>query len=199
MEIAPVELSPGTRNFYVRTLTGSTRTGVPFLVGGAFALAKHAGIERHTKDLDIFVYRDDRDRILQTLAAAGYRTEVPFPHWLAKARGEDGFIDVIYSSGNGVAEVDEEWFSHASDAEILGVPVKLCPAEEMIWSKALRPGTRTVRRGRHRPPHSLPGRGPGLGTVASPLWGTLAHSLQPPDHLRIRLPGRAREGSGARF
>ncbi len=79
MEIAPVELSPGTRNFYVRTLTALNEEGVPFLVGGAFALAKHAGIERHTKDLDIFVYRDDRDRILQTLAAAGYRTEVPFP------------------------------------------------------------------------------------------------------------------------
>ena len=25
---------------------------------------------------------------------------------------------------------------HASEGEILGVPVKLCPAEEMIWSKA---------------------------------------------------------------
>ena len=31
--------------------------------------------------------------------------------------------------------VDEEWFAHASDGVILGVPVKLCPAEEMIWSK----------------------------------------------------------------
>jgi hypothetical protein len=42
---------------------------------------------------------------------------------------------VIYSSGNGVVRVDDEWFSHASDGEILGVPVKLCPVEEMIWSK----------------------------------------------------------------
>jgi len=76
-------------------------------VGGAFALAKHAGIERHTKDLDILVRRGDRDRILQTLATVGYRTEVSFPHWLAKARSENGLVDVIYSSGNGVAEVDE--------------------------------------------------------------------------------------------
>ena len=42
---------------------------------------------------------------------------------------------MIYSSGNGVVEVDQEWFTHAADGEILGVPVKLCPAEEMIWSK----------------------------------------------------------------
>jgi hypothetical protein len=69
------------------------------------------------------------------LESAGYRTEVSFPHWLAKAFGDDGFVDVIFSSGNSVAEVDEEWFTHASQDEILGVPVSLCPAEEMIWHK----------------------------------------------------------------
>jgi hypothetical protein len=136
MKLPAVELDPATRRFYIRTLAVLNAAGVPFLVGGAYALAKHAGIERHTKDLDIFVRRCDRDDILQTLDAAGYHTEVPFPHWLAKAHGDDAFVDVIYSSGNGVCEVDEEWFAHASDGEILGVPVKLCPAEEMIWSKA---------------------------------------------------------------
>jgi hypothetical protein len=136
MELAPADLDPRTRDFYVRTLAVLNEAGVPFLVGGAYALAVHAGIERHTKDLDVFVRREDRDRILRTLGAAGYRTEVSFPHWLAKAHSEAGFIDVIHSSGNAVAEVDEEWFSHASDGEILGVPVRLCPAEEMIWSKA---------------------------------------------------------------
>lgn len=136
MDLAPVGLSPGTRGFYVRTLAVLNAAGVPFLVGGAYALAKYAGIERHTKDLDLFVRKSDRDAVLQALEKAGYRTEVPFPHWLAKAHGEDGFIDVIYSSGNGEAEVDDEWFEHARGGEILGVPVKLCPAEEMIWTKA---------------------------------------------------------------
>jgi Nucleotidyl transferase of unknown function (DUF2204) len=135
MDLVPVELNPKTRVFYVKSLAVLNETGVPFLVGGAYALAKHASIERHTKDLDIFVLRDDRHAVLAALSAAGFRTDVPFPHWLAKAYGDDGFIDVIYSSGNGVVRVDEEWFAHASDGVILGVPVKLCPAEEMIWSK----------------------------------------------------------------
>jgi hypothetical protein len=135
MELAPIGLAPRTRAFYVRTLAVLNEAGIPFLVGGAYALAKHAGIERHTKDLDIFVHRHDRDAVLKALEAVGFRTEVSFPHWLAKAIGEDGFIDVIYSSGNGVVEVDDEWFSFASNGEILGVPVRLCPAEEMIWSK----------------------------------------------------------------
>lgn len=136
MELAPVELDPRTRDFYVRSLAVLNEAGVPFLVGGAYALAVHAGIERHTKDLDIFVREGDRDAILGALAAAGYRAEVTFPHWLAKARSDDGFVDLIHSSGNGVARVDDAWFDHAAEGSILGVPVRLCPAEEMIWSKA---------------------------------------------------------------
>ena len=50
-------------------------------------------------------------------------------------RGED-FVDVIFSSGNGVARVDEEWFERAVAEEVLGYPTRLIPAEEMIWSKA---------------------------------------------------------------
>ena len=61
MDLAPVGLNPKTRAFYVRTLAVLNEAGVPFLVGGAYALAKHAAIERHTKDLDIFVRTDDRD------------------------------------------------------------------------------------------------------------------------------------------
>ena len=135
MDLAPVELNPKTRVFYVKSLAVLNEADVPFLVGGAYALAKHASIERHTKDLDIFVLPEDRDAVLAALESAGFRTQVSFPHWLAKAYGDDGFIDVIYSSGNGVVRVDQEWFAHASDGLILGVPVKLCPAEEMIWSK----------------------------------------------------------------
>jgi hypothetical protein len=70
------------------------------------------------------------------LEAAGYRTEVTFPHWLAKAWIVERFVDVIYSSGNGAAPVDDEWFEHAVDAELLGIPVRLCPPEEIIWSKS---------------------------------------------------------------
>ena len=75
--------------------------------------------------------------MLDVLERAGFKTEIAFTHWLAKAHHGDKFIDVIFSSGNGVAEVDDEWFAHAVDEEVLGAPVKLCPAEEMIWSKAM--------------------------------------------------------------
>ena len=61
---------------------------------------------------------------------------MPFPHWLGKAHCGEYFVDVIFGSGNGVAQVDDEWFANAIVDDIFGMPVRLCPAEEMIWSKA---------------------------------------------------------------
>lgn len=133
-------LSPRTRAFYRRSLRVLLDAGVPILVGGAYALNHHAGVERHTKDLDVFLRPSDRDRALGALAAAGYHTEVAYPHWLAKAylAAEEPrcFIDLIYRSGNGLAEVDDAWFAHAAPADVLGVAVPLTPPEEAIWSKA---------------------------------------------------------------
>ena len=45
-------------------------------------------------------------------------------------------MDIIFASGNGVAQVDDGWFAHAAESEVLGMRLRLCPPEEMIWSKA---------------------------------------------------------------
>ena len=124
-----------TGEFYRRVLDVLTAAHARFLIGGAFGLEHYTGIARHTKDVDVFVRPRDRDRVLDLLADAGYATEVTSPVWLAKARYGDDFADIIFSSGNGIAEVDDAWFTHARDGKVLGVPVKMCPPEEMIWSK----------------------------------------------------------------
>ena len=45
--------------------------------------------------------------VVDVLTAAGFRTETPYPHWLAKAHHADAqhFIDVIFGSGNGAVRV----------------------------------------------------------------------------------------------
>jgi hypothetical protein len=122
--------------FYVDALQRLDEAAIPYLVGGAFAFARYTTIERDTKDLDIFVGPEDCRRVLAVFDAVGYRTELPFPHWLGKVHCGDHFIDIIFSSGNGVARVDDRWFTHAIDAQLFGIAVRLCPAEEMVWSKA---------------------------------------------------------------
>ncbi len=129
-------LSQETLAFYRAGCRALAAAEVPFLVGGAYAFGRYTGIQRHTKDFDIFVRADDAARALEVRGDAGWQTELTFPHWLGKAYSAEGdFIDVIFSSGNGVAVVDDEWFAHAVAGEALGIPVWLCPPEEMIWSK----------------------------------------------------------------
>jgi putative nucleotidyltransferase-like protein len=131
-----VGLKPGTRDFYRRAIAVLNQQHVPFLIGGAYALERYTGIERHTKDIDLFVRPADAERTLHTLAEAGYHTELTSSHWLGKAFHGGDFVDVIFRSGNGAAAVDDSWFEHAEEADVLDCRVLLCPAEEIIWQKA---------------------------------------------------------------
>jgi hypothetical protein len=130
------QLAPETFAFYRRMVQKLTASEVPFLVGGAYALAHYTGIVRHAKDFDIFVRRADAVHVLDILGRAGCDTDLSFPHWLGKAYCGDDYIDIIFNSGNGLAAVDDEWFAWAIPDEVFGIPVKLCPPEEIVWSKA---------------------------------------------------------------
>jgi hypothetical protein len=122
--------------FYAEAMGRLDEAAIPYLIGGAFAFIKLTNIERDTKDLDLFVRPEDCRRVLDLFAARGYRTELPFPHWLGKIHDGPHFIDVIFSSGNGVARVDDLWFTHAEPARLFDRTVLLSPAEEMVWSKS---------------------------------------------------------------
>lgn len=130
------ESAQDTNTFYRRTLHVLSDAAVPFLVGGSHAFLEYTGIVRNTKDIDLFLRRADMDRAMEALRSAGYRTELTFPHWLGKAWQHDDFVDLVFSSGNGVCIVDDGWFDHAVETQVLGMPVKIVPAEELLWQKA---------------------------------------------------------------
>jgi len=125
-----------TNAFYRRTLHVLSDARVPFLVGGSHALLNYTGIVRETKDFDLFIRRTDLDAGLNALREAGYATEITFPHWLAKAKQGHDVVDLVFSSGNGVCRVDDAWFENALEADVLGMPVKIAPVEELLWQKS---------------------------------------------------------------
>jgi hypothetical protein len=133
---AGVIADKNAEDFYKDVLIGLQNADIPFLVGGAYAFICFTGITRPTKDLDIFIRRQDYGRLSAALAKAGYEAELTYPHWLAKIRYGDEFVDVIFNSGNGIAEVDDAWFAHSYQADVLGLQTRICPVEETIWSKA---------------------------------------------------------------
>ena len=130
------EVPPHTAAFYRGVLQALAGAEVPFLVGGAFAHACFTGIRRSTKDLDLFIRRQDYERVAALMGDHGWRAEIAYPHWLAKVHAGDDFIDLIFNSGNGVAPVDERWFERNAQAEVLGVPVCLANVEDSLHSKA---------------------------------------------------------------
>ncbi|MES2569716.1 MAG: nucleotidyltransferase [Verrucomicrobiota bacterium] len=110
--------------------------GIPFLVGGAYALREYTGVVRDTKDFDIFLCEEELRPALRLFRAAGYRADIAFPHWLAKVHHGKAFIDLVFRAGNGLCEVDARWFRTIRTAQLLGVEVRLVPPEFMIWQKA---------------------------------------------------------------
>ncbi|MCY1144638.1 nucleotidyltransferase [Actinoplanes sp. Pm04-4] len=69
--------------------------GIPFALGGSFAVYAHGG---HSSDHDVdFLLREqDRDQALAELAKVGFRTETPPEDWLVKVYDEDRMVDLIY-------------------------------------------------------------------------------------------------------
>jgi hypothetical protein len=105
-------------------------------VGGTYALERHAGIQRRTKDVDLFIRRESFESAARALEEAGFDVELTHPHWLAKAKRDEWQADLIFAGGNGLARVDDEWFTHGVRASVFDIPVLLCPAEETVWSKS---------------------------------------------------------------
>jgi predicted nucleotidyltransferase len=130
------EVQPGTADFYRQALRTLVDAGIPFLVGGAFAHACFTGIRRSTKDLDLFIRREDYERVRSLMQERGWRTEMAFPHWLAKVYAGEDFIDLIFNSGNGLTPIDERWFHDNAEADVLGVPVRVANIEDSFLSKA---------------------------------------------------------------
>ena len=68
---SPEAPAPETREFYQRSLAMLDAAGIPYMVGGGYAMAYYTGIVRCTKDLDVFCRPVDRDRVLDVLAEQG--------------------------------------------------------------------------------------------------------------------------------
>jgi predicted nucleotidyltransferase len=108
---------------------------VPFVISGAFALHEHTGIWRDTKDLDLFLPAQEVAHALKVLAGDGFETEVLDPVWLAKAKRDGFFVDLITGMSNGVIRVDYSWIRRASRAQVFGCSVRVLAPEELIASK----------------------------------------------------------------
>jgi len=123
------------RDVYRRGLEALNAAGVPYVVAGAYAIYEHTGIYRQTKDLDLFFEPSAVVPAARALREAGFVTRLEDEHWLAKATIGEHFLDLIYGMGNGIAFIDEGWISHSHPGILAATPVRIAPAEELIWHR----------------------------------------------------------------
>ena len=123
------------REVYRRALGALNDAKVPYVVAGAYAIYEHTGIYRQTKDLDLFVEPPHVVAAARALKDAGFVLRLEDLHWLAKAFAGDRFVDLIYGMGNSVAFIDAGWREHSRPGVLAAQPVRIAPAEELIWHR----------------------------------------------------------------
>ncbi len=123
------------REIYKRALEAVTAAGVRYVVAGAYAIYEHTGIYRKTKDLDLLFEPSSVVAATRALRAAGFVTRLEDEHWLAKATMGEHFVDLIYGMGNGIAFIDEGWIEHSCEGILAACPIRIAPAEELIWHR----------------------------------------------------------------
>lgn len=124
---------------YGRALAALADAGIPYAVGGAFALGVYTNHFRDTKDLDLYVTPADRDRAIQALLGIGLTDiyeHAPYDrNWIFRSAWDDIVVDVIWRFANYVADVDDAWVRVGPQTQIGEHTVQVIPAEELLWAK----------------------------------------------------------------
>jgi hypothetical protein len=108
--------------------------GIPFLLAGGLAAWVRGG-PASEHDVDFLLTKEDADRALEVLAAAGLRTERPPEEWLVKAFDGDVMIDLIF--GPEGPPVDDAMFERAEDLTIESLTVPVLSVDDLLISKLL--------------------------------------------------------------
>jgi predicted nucleotidyltransferase len=126
-----------------RTMAVMDEVGAPFLMIGEIGSAVW-GRDRGTKDIDVFVRPETAPKVLDSLARAGFDTEVAFEHWLYKGRLHDIDVDVIFRASRDIL-LDDDMLSRASRMTFRGRELPIAPAEDLLVMKAIATGEDTAR------------------------------------------------------
>ena len=125
-------------NVYQVILDEAAARQIPFALGGAFAVATYTGSWRNTKDLDLYVLPQHRDRMIDVLSRQGLTdlfADKPYDRWwIYRGTKDDAIVDIIWAMANHRAQIDELWMS-GPQVEVRGRSLRVLPAEAMFWDK----------------------------------------------------------------
>jgi hypothetical protein len=108
--------------------------GVPFLLGGSLASWARGGPEtRH--DLDLMIKREDVERAIEALTAAGMRADDPPEEWLVKAWDGDVLVDLIFAPKG--LPIDDDVIARGEDMSVLSMQIRVMAIEDVLITKLM--------------------------------------------------------------
>lgn len=131
----PTDVPEEQASLFQEVLTVLEEKHLPYAVSGAFALRQHTGICRFTKDLDHLMTAETSKEAFAYLRERGFECEICDPVWLAKARKDEFFVDLITGMSNGVIFVEDSWIERARPAVVHGVRTRVLAPAELVASK----------------------------------------------------------------
>ena len=115
------------------------RTPAPFLLAGALALATYTGHWRNTKDIDVVIHRDNREKVVDALRQAGFEDYFDRENydrsWIFRGFKDGVLFDVIWALPNHRVGIDEAWFERARAIQLNGRSYLVVPVEELVRIK----------------------------------------------------------------
>jgi hypothetical protein len=112
---------------------------IPCALGGGLAFSYYSCRQRNTKDVDLMVRPQDKDRIIELLGIHGF--EDYFDHesydrsWIYRAFRDGVILDIIWTLPNHRFEVDDDWFLRARVTTIHEQEIKLITMEDLVRVK----------------------------------------------------------------
>lgn len=135
----PALVPPAQWTVFGGAIRAVRQAGVPFAIGGGLAISFYAALWRATKDIDLYVRREDGARAVAALEAAGlvdYYATAPYDRtWIWRGTRDGAIVDVIWAMANGAGDVTPEWLSCAIEAPLGGERVGLLAPGELLWTK----------------------------------------------------------------
>ena len=108
--------------------------GVPFLLGGSLASWARGGPEtRH--DLDLMIKREDVERAVEALTAAGMRADDPPEEWLVKVWDGEVLVDLIFSPKG--LPIDDDVIARGEDMSVLSMQMRVMAIEDVLITKLM--------------------------------------------------------------
>jgi Uncharacterised nucleotidyltransferase len=91
----PYRVDEGLATTLKRVASALKGAGIPFALGGSFAVYAHGG-HSSDHDVDFLIREQDKERALEELSAVGFEVEQPPEDWLVKVFDKGRMADLIY-------------------------------------------------------------------------------------------------------